>query len=42
MKLSKNWDDFRLKLDQIHPRIGDTMMLPFDTSDDSDNGLLSA
>jgi hypothetical protein len=30
MKLSKNWDDFRLKLDQIHPRIGDTIPLPLD------------
>jgi P63C domain len=30
MKLSRDWGDFRLKLDQIHPRYGDTMMLPFD------------
>jgi P63C domain len=35
MKLSRDWDDFRDKLDQIHPRIGDTMMLPFDNTDDS-------
>ena len=39
MKLSRNWTDFQHKLDRIHPRIGDTMMLPFDTSDDSGNGL---
>lgn len=25
MKLSSNWDDFARKLDQIHPRIGDTI-----------------
>lgn len=30
MKLSRNWSDFKLKLDQIHPRIGDTLTLPFD------------
>jgi hypothetical protein len=33
MKLSKTWDDFQLKLDLIHPRFGDTMMLPFDDYD---------
>ena len=33
MKLSKTWDDFELKLDLIHPRFGDTMMLPFDDYD---------
>jgi hypothetical protein len=38
MKLSRSWADFQHKLDMIHPRIGDTMMLPFDT-DDSGNGL---
>lgn len=30
MKLSDNWDDFMRKLDRIHPRVGDTMSLPFD------------
>jgi hypothetical protein len=30
MKLSRDWDDFSNKLDQIHPRIGDTIPLPFD------------
>ena len=39
MKLSSDWTDFQHKLDKIHPRIGDTMVLPFDTSDDSGNGL---
>jgi hypothetical protein len=27
MKLSRDWNDFRLKLDAIHPRFGDTMTL---------------
>lgn len=36
MKLSNDWKDFLLKLDMIHPRVGDTMMLPFDPGDDSD------
>jgi hypothetical protein len=31
MKLSQSWQDFRLKLDQIHPRVGDPDMLPFDS-----------
>jgi hypothetical protein len=31
MKLSHDWPDFVWKLDQIHPRVGDTPMLPFDT-----------
>lgn len=31
MKLSKDWQDFMLKLDQIHPRLGDQATLPFDT-----------
>ncbi len=39
MKLSKDWPDFHLKLDMIHPRVGDTMMLPFDLTDDSEGGL---
>jgi len=30
MKLSKDWDDFMRKLDQIHPRVGDTIPLPLD------------
>lgn len=39
MKLSSDWQDFRDKLDKIHPRFGDTMMLPFDEPDDSGTGL---
>lgn len=40
MKLSRNWNDFRVKLDQIHPRYGDTMPLPFDDLEtDSGTGL---
>ena len=30
MKLSRDWNDFSRKLDQIHPRIGDTIPLPLD------------
>jgi len=30
MKLSNDYRDFSTKLDRIHPRIGDTMPLPFD------------
>jgi hypothetical protein len=37
MKLSKNWRDFTTKLDQLHPRYGDTYVLPFDWEDA--NGL---
>jgi hypothetical protein len=41
MKLSKDWQDFHHKLEIIHPRIGDTMPLPFvqDDSDDTGTGL---
>jgi len=41
MKLSTDWDDFRNKLDQIHPRFGATMLLPFDeiSGDDPGTGL---
>lgn len=31
MKLSKDWQDFIMKLDQIHPRVGEQAALPFDT-----------
>jgi hypothetical protein len=30
MKLSKDWKDFSNKLDQIHPRFGDTIPIPFE------------
>lgn len=40
MKLSRNWNDFRIKLDQIHPRYGDTIPLPFDDIEtDTGTGL---
>lgn len=38
MKLSRSWDEFRNNLDKIHPRYGDTMLLPFE-DDDSGTGL---
>lgn len=38
MKLSDDWDDFLHKLDRIHPRIGDTMPLPFDDEFLADTG----
>ena len=38
MKLSTEWEDFKVKLDQIHPRVGDTIALPFDL-DDENRGL---
>jgi P63C domain len=39
MKLSHDWADFQRKLDRIHPRIGDTIPLPFDEYDDQGKGL---
>ena len=30
MKLSRDWQDFSIKLNQIHPRVGDTIALPMD------------
>ncbi len=39
MKLSTNWKDFMDKLDRIHPKYGETMMLPFDEyRDEQDSG----
>lgn len=38
MKLSKDWRDFSIKLDQLHPRVGDTIPLPLDDYIDDDNG----
>lgn len=31
MKLSDSWEDFTRKLDKIHPRVGDTIPLDFDS-----------
>lgn len=40
MKLSKTWADFTWKLDEIHPRVGETMVLPFlDGENDTGQGL---
>jgi hypothetical protein len=39
MKLSQDWDDFRDKLDRIHPRYGETMRLPFDEETDTGKGF---
>jgi hypothetical protein len=33
MKLSNDLRDFQIKLDKIHPRYGDTMMLQFPDDD---------
>jgi len=38
MKLSDGWPDFMNKLDRIHPRYGDTMVLPFDYDGSKDDG----
>lgn len=38
MKLSADWDDFKGKLDRIHPKFGETMPLPFDEDDANDTG----
>jgi hypothetical protein len=37
MKISRDWGDFDQKLNQIHPRYGDTLPLPFDF-DEPDDG----
>lgn len=37
MKLSKDWPDFKRKLDRIHPRVGDAIPLFFE--DDEEQGL---
>jgi hypothetical protein len=34
MKLSDTWDDFVENLDRLHPRYGETMLLPFNYDDD--------
>ncbi len=39
MKLSNDWQDFYYKLDRIHPRVGDTLPLPFEDDPDADTGL---
>jgi hypothetical protein len=39
MKLSKDWNDFRDKINRIHPRYGETMVLPFGEDADDGKGL---
>ena len=40
MKLSTDWNDFRDKIERIHPRFGETMVLPFDEEEhDPGTGL---
>jgi P63C domain. len=39
MKLSKDWGDFNMKLDQLYPRYGDTLPLPLDWGEDTGEGL---
>lgn len=38
MKLSHEWSDFREKLEQIHPRYGETLSLPFPYNEEEDDG----
>lgn len=39
MKLSEGWDDFKRKLDRIHPAYNETMELPFELIGDSGRGI---
>jgi hypothetical protein len=39
MKLSRDWNDFREKIDQIHPRYGDTMVLDYYGTGEPDDGI---
>lgn len=39
MKLSDDWQDFRIKLDRLHPRYGDNLMLEFEPDQDNGRGL---
>ena len=39
MKLSTDYPDFMRKLDRIHPRVGDTIQIPFPTESDPDTGV---
>ena len=38
MKLSKDYDDFRNKLDQLYPKYGDTLRLPLEYKEEDDDG----
>lgn len=39
MKLSNSWNDFKGKLDRVHPAYNETMLLPFDLEGDSGKGI---
>lgn len=39
MKLSDHWEDFKKKLDRVHPAYNETMQLPFDLEGDSGKGI---
>jgi hypothetical protein len=39
MKLSKDYNDFRVKLDLIHPRYDETMVMDFMADEPEDNGV---
>jgi hypothetical protein len=38
MKLSRDWRDFTVKLDKLHPRYGDTLTLPLQFDGEADDG----
>jgi len=39
MKLSEQWEDFKNKLDRIHPAYNETMLIPFELKDDTGKGI---
>lgn len=39
MKLSDQWQDFKSKLDRVHPAYNETMMLPFALESDTGKGI---
>jgi hypothetical protein len=39
MKLSRDWPDFKGKLDHVHPAYNETMPLPLEIADDTGKGL---
>ena len=39
MKLSSSWEDFKAKLDSIHPAYNETMRLPFELNNDNGEGF---
>lgn len=39
MRLSKDWQDFKFKLQELHPAYNETMALPFEIEQDDGSGL---